>query len=98
MGEIHEVEGPPCRVVLDEWAGGQVAESQEKVEDGQVQEDELLQRCRMRLDYLQNMTGRQPEEQDSAQTELRAAGGRLLCRRGMTTVRAALLRGSRAIP
>ena len=72
MGEIHEV-------LKDRHAGSssmnglvdRLQSLKRKVEDGQVQEDELLQRCRMRLDYLQNMHERDanPKNRDSAQTE-----------------------------
>lgn len=42
-----------------------------KVEDGQAQEEELLQRCRMRLDYVQTMQKRDasPEEREAVRTE-----------------------------
>ena len=42
-----------------------------KVEDGQVHGEELLQRCRMRLDYVQQMQRRDasPGEREAARTE-----------------------------
>lgn len=42
-----------------------------KVEDGQAQEEELLQRCRMRLEYVQTMQQRDasPEEREAVRTE-----------------------------
>jgi macrophage erythroblast attacher len=72
MGEIHEVlkdsHAAPSSMngLVDRLHG-----LKRKVEDDQVQEDELLQRCRMRLDYLQKMQERDanPKNRDSAQTE-----------------------------
>ena len=72
IGEIHEVlkdsHVAPSSMnrLVDRLQG-----LKRKVEHGQVQEDELLQRCRMRLDYLQQMHQRDanPKSRDSAQTE-----------------------------
>ena len=73
MGEIHQVlkdahAAPSSMDGLVERLQG----LKRKVEDGQVQEDELLQRCRMRLDYLQqtNQRDANPENSEAAaQTE-----------------------------
>lgn len=70
MGEIHEVL-KDCGSSSMNGLVDRLQRLKRKVEDGQVQEEELLQRCRMRLDYLQNMHERDatPKNRDSAQTE-----------------------------